>query len=440
MPEAESTLHQDALRRVLAVARLLGATDDLHEVLSVIIDAMRDVLDAERATVFEHDAPKAQLFSSVAHGVASGPGVPEEIRVDVGQGLAGECARARAVINVPDAYADPRFNPAVDKATGFRTRSILAIPLESVGGELVGVAQVLNKRGGRFGPEDEEIACALAAQAAVAIKRARLLEDRLMREKLEREIEVARHVQQQSFPSSLPRMKGYDLAAFSEPAEQTGGDAYDAVGLAHDGSSRRVMPNGDEADGAFFFMADATGHGVGPALSVTQVRSMLRMGARIGAGVLETMSQINRQLCEDLPPGLFVTAWMGELDALAHTLDVFSAGQAPLLLHRYATNEVIVSDADTMPLGILPDLDAERSTRIRLEPGDVYAVISDGIIEAMRDDNEQFGLERLIDIFTGMRGSAASEISDRIRSTVDAFTGGAPAADDQTVVLIRRES
>ena len=438
MPGADSRLHQDALRRVLGVARLLGATDNLHEVLSVIIDAMRDVLDAERATVFEHDAERSELFSSVAHGVAAGPGVPDEIRIAVGQGLAGQCAQSRRVINVPDAYADPRFNPGVDRATGFRTRSILTIPLEGVDGELIGVAQVLNKRGGPFGPDDEEIASALAAQAAVAIKRARLLDDRLMREKLEREIELARHVQQQSFPSRLPEMPGYDLAAYSEPAEKTGGDAYDVVGFVREGAGRQVVANGSPAHGALFFMADATGHGVGPALSVTQVRSMLRMGARVGAGVMETAAQINRQLCEDLPPGLFVTAWIGELDADAHTLDIFSAGQAPLLLHRASSNEVDVRDADTMPFGILPDMDVDRATRLTLEPGDLYAVISDGIIEAAREGGEQFGLDRLIALFREMRGAPCQEITERIRRDVREFTNDAPAADDQTVVLIRR--
>lgn len=439
MSEPSAGLPQDALRRVLAVARKLGASDDLSEILSVIIDAMRDLLRADRATVFEYDGSTNELFSTVAHGLSAG-GPSTGIRIPATAGIAGQCAQSRRIVNVPDAYADPRFNQAVDKATGYRTRSILTIPLEAAGGELIGVAQVLNKEGGPFGPADEEIAEALAAQTAVAIRRARLLEDRLMREKLERDIELARRMQQQTFPTSVPRIAGYDIAGFSEPAEQTGGDAFDLVGFVRRGHELIVVEPDDPATGALLFLADATGHGLGPALSVTQARSMLRMGLRVGVGMQPIAEHMNRQLCDDLPSGRFITAWIGLLDAEAGTLLSFSAGQGPLLHYCAASDEIVCVPAQAMPFGIMADMEADAPCPLRLEPGDFFVVLSDGFFEAARPTGEQFGEPRVYEIIRASKDRSAAELFEAIRSAVWAFTGPIEAADDQTAIVVKRLS
>lgn len=428
----------DALRRVLAVARRLGGAEDLREILSLIIDAMRDVLDAERATVFEFDEERQELYSTVAHGLAAGAPGSDGIRIPITAGIAGQCARTREVINVPDAYADGRFNQAVDKATGFRTRSILTIPLEDETHSLIGVAQVLNKRSGPFDAGDEEIAAALAAQAAVAIKRAHLLQDRLVREKLERDLELARHVQQESFPRSIPRIVGYDLAGVSEPADETGGDAYDLIGLSQEGGRVAVAEPGDESHASYLMLADATGHGIGPALSVTQALSMLRMGARIGASLADIAQHMNSQLCNDLPSGRFITAWLARLDAATNTLETLSAGQAPLLLLRAGTGEVVEMAADVVPLGITPFFEPERPAPIVLAPGDVFAVLSDGFYEAANPKGELLGVDRVVEALRSAADGSAADMIEAVRAALRRFCQGVPAADDQTAVIVKR--
>lgn len=452
---ASSALANDAMRRLLSVARALSATDDLAQVLSVIIDAMRDLLDAERATVFEFDAAASELFTTVAHGVSSaqngasnaesdgaapgaGAGLTTGIRIPITRGIAGECARHRAVINVPDAYADPRFNREVDKQTGFTTRSILAVPLVGVDGELIGVAQVLNKRGGPFGDEDREIALALAGQAAVAMKRARLLLDRMVREKLEREIEVARRLQQQTFPKQLPQPEGYEIVGFSEPADRTGGDAFDAVPLWCDNARWRASGEDKPVHGAMLLMADATGHGVGPALSVTQARSMLRMGARLGTELDRVARHMNEQLCEDLVTGRFITAWLGLLDARAHLLHSVSAGQAPLLILRAKAGAVENRDADVLPLGISRGLELPPREPIGLQPGDAFIALSDGFYESQNAEGEQFGVKRVAEIVRRTACEGADAMLRAIREELEAFTGGAPAEDDRTALIVLR--
>ena len=458
MPQAAGQLHRETLSRLLAVSRHLSASSDLHEILGVIIDAMRDTLDADRATVFEYDAASDELFTNVAHGVEGRDQRSEvrdqrseansltsdfrpltsasTIRIPATAGLAGECAQRRDIINTPDAYADVRFNQAVDKKTGYRTRSILTIPLLDDERGLVGVAQVLNKNGGgAFTAEDEEIAEALAAQAAVAMRRGRLLMDRMVKQQLERDIELARTIQQSSFPNELPAMKRFDIAAWNLPADQTGGDVYDVW-------ARRGEPHGEPASGGcaqrvVLLMADATGHGVGPAISATQLRSMLRMGVRLGASLTDLALHANEQLCADLPGGRFITAWFGELDGAAGTLDILSAGQAPLLLYRAAADAWESRNADTVPLGVLEDASFPKPARLKLGPGDLFAVVSDGIFEAVNSAMEQFGVDRAQAAMQAARDGSAASIIDALRKELDQFTGPGPRLDDCTVIVVK---
>jgi sigma-B regulation protein RsbU (phosphoserine phosphatase) len=436
MSHGVEKLQQETLHRVLAVARELSASADLHQILSVIIDAMRDLLDAERATVYEYDAARDELFTTVAHGVATEAGAGDaeiaEIRVST------ESARTRKIINVADAHADQRFNPEIDRRTGFRTRSLLTIPLLAHDGELVGVAQVLNRRGGPFDENDEEIAGALAAQAAVALKRGRLIEDRVIREKLEHDLALARQIQQSSFPSTLPVLEGFELEAWSEPAEETGGDTYDVIGFATECAEALLVDEPGRADRAVFLMADATGHGVGPALSVTQVRSMLRMAVRMDADLEQVALHMNEQLCHDLPEGRFITAWLGELDATRQALTSFSAGQAPILRYSAVDGRFRNLEADTIPLGIMPQAKIVIEKEFSMNPGDIFAVISDGIFEAENPEGEPFGAERVQDVIAALKDASAGRIVQALRKAVDDFTGGLPARDDRTVILIKR--
>lgn len=425
-------LPSEVLRRVLDVSRRLGITADVNEVLSLIIDAMRDLLNADRATVFEHDSKRGELFATVAHGLATGSGA---VRFPVTEGLAGAAAASRETINVTDAYRDARFNPEVDRRTGYRTTSILSIPLLSFDGELIGVAQVLNKCGGWFTADDVLLAEALGAQAAVAIKRARLMEEAMQRRRLERELELAREIQQRTLPRDLPRLPGFEVAVSSEPAEHTGGDTFDVIPLS------RAVHNGDPeaaVDQVMLVLADATGHGVGPSLMVAEMRALLRMGVRLAAPWPVLIDHLNRQLLSDMPVGRFVTAWFGLLDAPRATLRTFSAGQAPLLWYHAASDSFDVLGADAMPLGIGRDLGSCHGSTTTLEPGDLFAVISDGITEAEEQPGRPFGIERTCEVIRAHHAAGAEGVMHALTLAVARFTNGAAAGDDRTMVIVRR--
>jgi len=422
--------------QILNCARQLASSSDLHEVLGLIIDALRDTLHAERATVFQYDPERHELFATRSHGL------PADLRLPADKGIIGEAARTRQIVNIPDAYADPRFNQAVDKQTGYRTRCLVTIPLIDFEQELVGVAQVLNKHtdsGGVFDEVDEVIATHLAGQAAVALKRASLLEARKFKQRLEADIEIARRIQQAGLPESLPRLPGYDIAAHWKAADETAGDSYDVIDIRKE--AIRGPRLGSLTGDAILFMADATGHGIGPALSVTQVLSMLRMACRLHAPLEVLAQHINHQLYEDLPAGRFVTAFLGVLDTTAHTLEYVAAGQAPLLFIKASGPRSLEEEclpANTMPLGVDNDFNPDKVPPFRFDPGDVFVLLSDGYYEAADARGTLFGAQAVIDIVRRNLQLSAESILNEIRWAIVRFTGGAAPADDQTAIVVKR--
>ena len=253
--------------------------------------------------------------------------------------------------------------------------------------------------------------------------------------KLERDLQIARDIQQGTFPAHLPALPGYELDAWSFPADETGGDSYDVVGLRlGEGVVER------DADGALLLLADASGHGIGPALSVAQVRAMLRMAARANEPLGAIATHMNSQLCADLPDGRFVTAWLGLLDSEAHTLTSLSAGQSPLFHYVAATGEVVTRLADAPPLGVIDNVTMRPKAAIELAPGDLFAVFSDGIFEAHDPNREMFGDDRVIALLKERHTDSPASILSTLKAAVAEFTDGREQEDDQTAILIKRSS
>lgn len=407
-----------ALRSVLEVTRKLGAPFDLDTMLTEVVDAARDVLDADRGTVFLYDENSDELVVRVATKLGS-------IRIPADKGIVGESAMSRKLINVPDCYADDRFNRAIDKKTGYRSRCMLTIPLIGFEDTLVGVLQILNKNDGVFDEQDEFVATALAAQAAVVLHRASLIESMIATERLDREITVARDVQMGTLPKEMPDIDGYGFAGAFSPTDQTGGDLYDLVPL----SDKRL----------FLLMGDATGHGIGPALSATQVRAMLRVALRLGADLDDVFVNTNDQLVEDLPDDRFVTAFFGLLDAKDHTVRFHSAGQGPIMHYHAASKEYDWREPSTFPLGYMAQNKLGKAVSIKLAPGDILGLISDGIYEYENEVGLQFGQKGVASVIDAMPGGSAEELVPAIMQAARLHGGKAPQADDITIVLVRRK-
>lgn len=407
------------LRKILEVTRKLAAPFDLDTMLTEVVNASRDVLNADRGTVFLYDEAEDELVVRVGTGL-------DHIRIPADKGIVGESAQSRQLINVPDCYADDRFNRAIDKQTGYKSRCMLTIPLIGYEESLIGVLQILNKNSGVFDDQDEYVGQALAAQAAVVIHRAKITEAIIASERLDREISVARDVQIGTLPKEMPVIEGYEFGGAFEPTDQTGGDLYDFV------------PMGDKR--LFLLMGDATGHGIGPALSATQVRAMLRVALRLNSSLDDAFVHINDQLCDDLPDDRFVTGFFGVLDGNTNTVDFHSGGQGPIMHFHAASGEFDWHPATTFPLGYMPQTNVAAPLRAEMEPGDVLGLISDGIYEYEDEPGEQFGQERVAEIVANGGELPAQELVDEILRAVRSHGGLAPQADDITIVLAKRST
>src|SRR5690349_4120789 len=407
------------LEAILDVTKALAAPFDLMTMLGEVVAAAKQVLRAERGSVWLYDEAKGELVLEVATGI-------KPVRVPWQSGLVGACARSRRIINVPDCYADPRFDPHVDKASGYRTRCMLTLPLVDHKDVLVGVMQVLNKAGGGvFDSHDEALATALAAQCAVALQRVRMTEAVIEGEKMRQELEMARVVQMSTLPASMPALPGYDVYGTFKPADLTGGDTFDLAALDQ---------------GLLVVLGDATGHGIAPALSVSQMQAMLRMAFRLGADLETAFREVNNQLADTLASDRFITAFVGMLDADAHLLHFHSGGQGPILHFQAALGSCARYKPTSFPLGAMRLSALKPMVTLPMRPGDILLVLSDGIYEYHDAGGDQFGEARVEEIVRSHHGASMEQLSATLLDAVQAFAAGAPQEDDITVVLVKRES
>lgn len=256
--------------------------------------------------------------------------------------------------------------------------------------------------------------------------------------KLERDIQLARQIQKDTFPDRLPQMQGYQMAAYCMPAEGAGGDSYDVIGFKTGVQENTYVLSDQQADAVFFLLADATGHGIGPAISVTQVRSALRMALMMGQDLPVIMENLNTQLNADLKEGRFVTAWVGHLETGRHELTGFSAGQAPLIRYEAQQKKCRFYAADAPPFGTMDELKIEIPTPIKFEPGDLFVVLSDGLIEPMDKKGNLFGKERVADVLRRYASLSPEGILSALLQAIDQFTAKGPADDDRTAIIIKR--
>jgi len=411
-----ATLSQDDVARILDVAQKLAQPLDLLHMLGEVVDAGRSVLAADKAALWLLEASSGDLVMKV-------PQLKFPPRIAIGDGLVGQCLATRQIINVDDAYLDPRFRGAVDKATGYKTQSVLNVPLLGWEKQPVGVLQLLNKSFGVFDDNDQRVASALAAQCAVAVQRAQLMEALLLNERLDEEVSLAREIQMSTLPTEMPEVPGYDVHGQFLPTGHAGGDLFDLVVL----------------DGRLFIlMGDATGHGFGPALSATQMQAMLRVAFRCGANLDEAFRHVNNQLAEDLPDDRFVTAFMGFLDPQRHAIHYHSGGQGPILHFRASDERCEWYRPTTFPVGILEIDRVDEAQALEMSPGDVLVLLSDGIYEFENRQGVQFGEERVASLLKFHHRLPAAELARQILNATFEHGAGVSQEDDITLVLVRR--
>jgi phosphoserine phosphatase RsbU/P len=243
--------------------------------------------------------------------------------------------------------------------------------------------------------------------------------DERQTEWLIRESEEARDIQQRLLPAEMPRVKGCDIQATWQPANDVGGDYFDAIHLR---DTR-----------AAFCIADVSGHGLPAALLMSNTQATVRAFAHTTENPADICSQLNRVVSENMSAGKFITMFYGVLDTERHTLRYTNAGHIPPVLIR-SNGSIARLHEGGVVLGIFPDAHYEEM-EIPFEPGDRLVLFTDGITEASTTGLEEFGIDRLTNLMTVHHDGPASRLLGAIMSSVAEFTAQG-LQDDATLMII----
>ncbi len=409
----EFAVSLEQMKQLLDVSRMLSVTTDLDALLLRIAEAATALLGCERASIFLHDPKTNELWTKVALQT-------REIRIPCGVGIAGHSFVSNSMIHVSQPYDDPRFNRETDRRTGFVTRNLLTLPMVDVHAKPVGVLQAVNKKDGDFTAGDKARVQLLADQAGVAIQRYQLQVSALESVAMRREMELARQVQAGMVPKRCPKVAGIETAGFTRSASLTGGDCYDLWELA---------------DGRLgVFLADCSGHGIAPALVVSQVRALIRAMCDTECNPHQLLTRINRRMAQDLEAGWFITAFVGFITPDG-VLDWCSCGQGPVYVRQGRGKKLATLDPLVPPLGVLAELPSDCPPPMQLSSGGVLVLTSDGFFEAFNPAGEQFGSERLAAVIDDHADAPPEALVSAVRDFVTRWQGKDEPLDDQTMVV-----
>ncbi len=277
-----------------------------------------------------------------------------------------------------------------------------------------------------FGREDYEFLAATARQASVAVENSFLYEELAEQERLKHELAIARRIQLESLPQTTPTIEGLDVAGASIPAFEVGGDYFDYL-------------NG-EARNLTVIIGDVSGKGTSAALYLSKVQGILRSLHGFGLSPRDLFINANRLLRKDLASNSYVTAMAGKFDTVNRSIKLARAGHLPLYHFHAETRSVKRVLPKGLGIGISEDLTfTERLEEVTMHysSGDVFLFITDGITEGRRENDDEFGEDRLEEILSQCAGCSATEIRDKVLSSVKEFAEGREQHDDQTVVVVR---
>ena len=243
-------------------------------------------------------------------------------------------------------------------------------------------------------------------------------------ERVNHDLDVARSIQQGLLPTTSPGLEDFEIAGWNQPADQTGGDYFDW----------QQLPDGRIA----ISLADATGHGIGPALISSSCRAYARATLLADGHGDAVLDRLNVLLAEDLPSNRFLTYALIFLEPKSSKVQVLSAGHGPILWYKRGSDEMRSLDAQGIPLGMISGIEYGNATEGVLAPGDMLALATDGFFEWENPVGEQFGIPRMEAVLREARDAPAEEVIVRLRNAVEEFCEGTKQMDDLTAVILKR--
>lgn len=414
--QLEAARSATRLRRILEAAKLLNSTIDLAELTGIILRIVRDEVSIDRGTVFVVDRDREDLRSLVAQGVAG-----NEIRLPLGSGIAGTVAVTGQTIDISDPYGDTRFNPSFDAALGYLTKDIFCMPIVNRTGQTVGVLELLN-RSEPFREDDLEFLSSVSVHVGLALENAWLHKQLLEKRKMERELSLAREIQQNLCPALPKSCKGVQLAASSTMCEAVGGDYLDYYPLSN---NRFVI-----------MLGDVSGKGIGAALVMTSLHATCRALMRHVESLEQIALILNESLIETTRAQTFVTLVALLVDASSRKIHCVRAGHLPPLLLDGTGDPQWLEHGGGLPIGLFPDPKLKQSV-FDVPEGSGLILYTDGVTEAESPAGEHFGTARLAAILKAHHKETASSIHDAVRDSLKVFMGECEPTDDTTLVVLK---
>lgn len=412
----------DKVAALLDIATNLSKTLELDSLLPKIADNLFLLFkQADRCFIVLQEEVSKKLMTKVVKTRRA----TDEQNARFSRKIVNQCLDTVQALLSDDASMDSRFKESQSIAD-FRIRSVMCAPLWTQEGKGVGVIQLdTQDRGKKFSQDDLKLLMGVASQASVAVENAKLHADLVARERLKRDLELARQVQRGFLPRHPPAIDGYEFYAFYESAQEVGGDYFDFV----------PMPGGRWA----VMLGDVAGKGVPAALLMAKISSDARFCVLTEPSPDRAVTRLNAQMHEAGLTERFVTFVACVLDPAENAVTLVNAGHPSPLIYRAATGkleEASSAELTGLPIGILEGVEYV-SCRLALAPGDAVLIFSDGVTEAMDRDNGQFQVEGIHAAATG-GPSSPNSLGERVVEAVRKHATGRSQHDDITLVCFGR--
>jgi serine phosphatase RsbU (regulator of sigma subunit)/Na+/proline symporter len=418
------TLSRTASREQLGVlyeaARTVAGRADLQTILDNILELLQQQFKFDLCIVRIPD-PEGKVLTVRGQKGTSSRHLEESERELTMETYSGEAflTNSLIVVNDTDVIGKP-FSDRAIRREGIRSFAHAPITIE---GNPVGILSAFSKSmRGIFTDEFAELFTNLAGQIGIALRNAQQTEKLIEAREHEKEMQIARTIQLGLLPTRAPDLAGTALAGTCIPAREVGGDYYDFL--------PRAM---DRLD---LVIADVSGHNVGAALIMTEARTFIRAEAKSIRSPREILGALNEFLYEDLTRAeLFITMFYLNYDAARHRLSFANAGHNPPLLWRSRSGTCEWLDAEGLILGVKPQVEFEER-EVKLHPGDLLLLYTDGITEAADQGGALFGEDRLCALLNEHHTLSPGQIIDTLLGQVRLFTGTRTFNDDISLVIM----
>lgn len=399
------------------IATAITTTQSLEQIVELIIQKCTKHLHVEQGVIMILDeANESNPFQTMIRKQDSFPNILP-YRFD--SQLAGWMLKHQAPLLINDLQNDARFK--FSQESNFPIKTLLSVPLQ-LKGKMTGVITVFNKRSSAgFSSGDQRLLSIIAAQSAQVIENARLLKKEQALLKIQEELRMAKDIQLNLLPKEIPAVKGYDISAVNLPASEVGGDYYDFIKI----SDSKLA----------FCLGDITGKGMPAAMLMANLQATLRSQAAIQKNLVDILKTSNILLFHSTEPNKFATLFYGELDFSKHILMYCNAGhESPMHL---ISNNVSRLKTGGLLLGCFEEAEYEQGL-LELSQNEVLVIFSDGVTEAMNEDEELYGEEKLHSVITENQNMSSKDLADKIIDSVKNHSSQTAQSDDITLMVIKR--